>query len=148
MSGSAAGKGESKRSPTSVIRRFSEEVVNKGNFEVLSELVHKDVRFDSSLAGVAPGIDGVREIFSALREAFSDAACAIEELVADGELVAERFTFTGTHANDFHGVPATGKRISMSGMAMFRVVDGRIAERWGVEDQLGLMRQLGAFNRS
>ncbi|MFD3701024.1 ester cyclase [Streptomyces sp. NPDC058646] len=147
MSDSAAGKVDPSRSPKSVIRRFSEEVVNKGNFEVLSELVHEDVRFDSSLAGVAPGIDGVKEIFSALREGFSDAACAIEELVADGELVAERFTFTGTHASDFHGVPATGKRISMSGMAMFRVVDGKIAERWGIEDQLGLMRQLGALDR-
>ncbi|WP_328665710.1 ester cyclase [Streptomyces sp. NBC_00322] len=145
MSGGVAEAESARKTPKSVIRRFSEEVVNKGNFDVLAELVHEDVKFNSTVAGAAPGIDGVREIFSALHKGFSNAACAIEELVAEGETVAERFTFTGTHSGEFHGVRATGKRVSMSGMAMFRVVDGKIAARWGLEDQLGLLRQLGAL---
>lgn len=133
---------KTKRSPKDVIRRFSEEVVNKGNFDALPHLVHENVRFDTSATGVKPGVAGVREIFSALHKGFSSAACAIEELIAEGELVAERFTFTGIHSGEFHGVRPTGKQVSMSGMAMFRVVDGKIAERWGLEDQLGLLRQL------
>jgi steroid delta-isomerase-like uncharacterized protein len=139
--------GESNRSPKNVIRRFSEEVVNKGNFDALPDLVHENVRFDTTVAGVTAGVAGVKEVFSALHKGFSNAACAIEELVAEGETVAERFTFSGTHSGEFHGLPPTGKQVSMSGMAMFRVVDGKIAERWGLEDQLGLLRQLGALER-
>lgn len=142
---SAAAGEASGVSPKSVIRRFSEEVVNKGNYAALKDLVHPDVKFDSKVAGVAPGIEGVKAVFSAMRKGFPDLACAIDELVAEGPTVAERFTFTGTHQGEFHGVAPTGKRVTMHGMAMFRVTDGRIAARWGVEDQLGLLRQLGAF---
>ncbi|MFE3323565.1 ester cyclase [Streptomyces sp. NPDC059176] len=132
-------------SPKSVIRRFSEEVVNQGNYAALKDLVHPDVQFDSKMAGVAPGIEGVKAVFSAMRKGFPDLACAIDELVAEGPTVAERFTFTGTHQGEFHGVAPTGKRVTVQGMAMFRVTDGKIAARWGVEDQLGLLKQLGYF---
>ena len=132
-----------KLSGKAVIQRFSEEVVNKGNFAVLPELVAPDVTFDNGVAGVPAGREGVRTVFAALHSGFRDAACRITSLVEEGELVAESFTFTGEHTGTFHGIPPTGRRISMSGMALFRVVDGKIVSRTGLEDQLGLLRQLG-----
>ena len=134
-------------SAKAVVRRFSEEIVNKGNFDALAELVHKDVDFASTAAGVAPGIDGVKEIFARLRKGFPAMACHVDELIAEGDVVAERFTMTGRHEGEFNGIQPTGKLVTMSGMAMFRVVDGRIVARWGVEDQLGMMRQLGAVGK-
>ncbi len=58
--------------------------------------------------------------------------------------MAGRFVFEGVHEGEFHGVAPTGKRVTMDGMAMFRIVDGHILARWGLEDQLGLMQQLRA----
>ena len=62
--------------------------------------------------------------------------------LGEREYVAERFVFEGVHDGEFHGVPPTGKRITMVGLAMFRIEDGRIVARWGLEDQMGLMQQL------
>jgi predicted ester cyclase len=73
-------------------------------------------------------------------------ACGIVDLLEEQEMVAERFVMTGRHEGEFHGVAATGKEVVLNGMAMFRVTDGKIAARWGVEDHLGLLRQLGALS--
>lgn len=133
-----------KLSNKDVIKRFSEEVVNKANFDVLPELVAADVKFDNGVAKVPAGRDGVKAVFGALHSGFRNAACRINSLVEEGEMVAESFTFTGEHTGTFHGVKPTGRKITMSGMALFRVVDGKIVSRVGLEDQLGLLRQLGA----
>jgi predicted ester cyclase len=96
------------------------------------------------VAGTAPGRRGVRQILEALRTAFPAASCTIQDLIQEREIVAEWFVFEGVHEGEFHGVAPTGKRVTMDGMAMFRIVDGRILARWGLEDQLGLMQQLRA----
>jgi steroid delta-isomerase-like uncharacterized protein len=129
-------------SPKEVVRRFSEEVVNKGDFKVLDQLVAEDVEFSSRVGGIAPGRDGVRQIFENLRNGFGGGSCTILDLIEEQEIVAERFVFEGVHDGEFHGIAPTGKRISMDGMAMFRIVEGRIVARWGLEDQLGLLQQL------
>ena len=133
---------EGSLSPKEVVRRFSEEVVNKGNYKVLDDLVAKDVEFTSRVAGTAPGREGVKQIFEALHAGFPGASCIILDLIGEREYVAERFVFEGVHDGEFHGVPPTGKRITMVGLAMFRIEDGRIVARWGLEDQMGLMQQL------
>jgi steroid delta-isomerase-like uncharacterized protein len=131
-------------SAKAVIRRFSEEIVNKGNLEVLEELVHPDVDFSTKIADLPRGIEGVRKLFSDLHRAFPDAACNIEDMLGEDDMVAERFTFVGTHKGPYRGMEPTGKLLTLQGMAMFRVVDGKIAARWGLEDTWGMMKQLGA----
>ncbi len=64
-------------------------------------------------------------------------------MVADDENVAMAYTITGTHKGDFHGVAPTGKKIEARGMQIARFEDGRITERWGSSDELGIFKQLG-----
>ena len=78
-------------------------------------------------------------------EAFPDLAHTIEDQVADGDRVATRIVFRGTHRGDLMGIPASGKQVAMSGIAIHRVVAGKFAEEWVNFDQLGLLQQIGAI---
>lgn len=69
----------------------------------------------------------------------------IEDMLVDGDKVAVRTTFRGTHTGDFFGIPPTGKSVTVSGTHILRIADGKIAEHWGNNDDLGLMRQLGVI---
>jgi steroid delta-isomerase-like uncharacterized protein len=95
----------------------------------------------------APGpLDGAGwEVF--LRQfttAFPDARITVEADVSEGDIVASRWTISGTHGGDFQGVPATGRAVTIVGIDFSRVVDGKIAEHWAQFDVIGLMQQIGA----
>lgn len=97
----------------------------------------------------APNVPPTKEGLALLREltleGFPDFTVRVERVVAQGDYAAARITNSGTQTGTFMGLPATGKRATWSGMAFFRVEDGKIVERWGVIDRLGLMQQLGAL---
>ena len=93
---------------------------------------------------VSPSLAGFTRDLALLRQAFPDARFTIEDILADGEKLADRHTISGTHAHPFLGIPATGRQIRLAGISIGRVSGGEIAERWAVTDQLGLLRQLGA----
>jgi steroid delta-isomerase-like uncharacterized protein len=93
---------------------------------------------------VLRGRDAARARFRAFRDAFPDVAATLHEVVAQDDRVAVRYTLEGTHQGSFAGAPATGKRVTLSGIAIFRLADGRIAEGWGCADFLGFQQQLGA----
>lgn len=80
-----------------------------------------------------------------MRAAFPDWRSELHELIAEGDLVVERFTAGGTHRGEVMGMPGTGKPISLPGINIFRLRDGLIVERWGRLDDLGLLRQLGVI---
>ena len=82
------------------------------------------------------------------RKAFPDLKIAIEELVAEGDKVCARATTRGTHKGTFFGIPGTGKAVTMSGLTMVRIVDGRIIESWVKNDVGSLMRQIGGDDKS
>ena len=88
------------------------------------------------------GPNGVKAHIKALRTAFPDLSVTIEDMVAEGDLVAVRGTWRGTHQGEFRGVPAIGRRIEFGGMVFWRVGGGQIRERWGLIDLPALMRQL------
>ena len=91
----------------------------------------------------SPGVQGIDEVIFACRAAFEDLHVTVEDMVAEEDMVAARFTARGIHKGPFMGLPPTGKPIVMTGMEIFRLEDGKIAELWGEANLIGLMQQLG-----
>ena len=127
-------------------RRFYEEVFNAGDLDAVDELLTPDfVDHEEGPPGTPEGIEGVKAFVAMYREAFPDLHATVEDMVEEGDKIAVRATFTGTHDGDFMGIPASGRKISIQAMDLVRVVDGRAAEHWGVTDVMGLMQQIGAI---
>jgi steroid delta-isomerase-like uncharacterized protein len=77
------------------------------------------------------------------RVAFPDGPLSIDDLIAEGDRVAHRWTVHGTHQRDFEGIPATGRLVTMTGIFIYRIAGGRVVEIWASVDDLGLLQQLG-----
>ena len=92
----------------------------------------------------AQSLEGFKQLLPALPQAFPDVLFEVEDLVAEGDIVAFRLNWSGTHKGEFFGIPPTGTRATVTEMHMFRIADGKVVERWGEWDALGLMQQLGA----
>ncbi len=123
-----------------LIRRLYDEFVDQGNLKVAEQIISPDFVNDTN---ELTGIDGVKAIVFPLREAFPDLRHTIDDLVAEGDRVAVRWTMEGTHRAPFAGIPATGKRVTIRAIVIYRFQDGRAAEIWAQVDRLGLMQQLG-----
>src|ERR1700761_4068835 len=128
-----------------IIRRFVDEVITRGNIDAASQFAWEDVVEQVPLPGQGPGLDGLKDVIRGMRSAFPDIVFSIEEQVSEGEKVASRFEWTGTHQGDFFGVPATGRSVRVWGVVIDRLEQGRIKETRIIMDMLGLMMQLGAF---
>ena len=128
-----------------LLHRVIDEVWNQGDLSVAEEVYAADVMLHGSAPGLPPGIEGVKQVIAAQRDAFPDVRITIEDLVSEGDKVAERWTMRGTHKGEFMGIPATGKQVTSTGLVIVRIADGKIAEIWGASDQLDRMRQLGAI---
>jgi len=127
-----------------VVRRFVEEVMNGGDLEAADELVAPGhVNHDPTVPAVPPGPEGVKELIGMYRAAFPDIRFETGEMICEGDTVAHRWTFTGTHQGEMMGVEPTGRRVEVAGSEMNRVENGRISASWTVSDALGLMQQLG-----
>lgn len=124
-------------------RRFMEEIWNKGNVAAIDELYSPDYVSHNNPPGVPGGVEGVKVFTSLYKNAFPDTQLTIEEQVAEGDLVVTRWTAKGTHKGELMGIPATGKQITVTGIGIDRIANGRIVEGWGEFDQLGMMQQLG-----
>lgn len=127
-----------------IVRRY-QEIYNSNNLDALIEVVKEDFLTPRMMPGMPSGLGGAKQIHRATLLGMPDWHTEIEELIAEGDKVVARITMTGTHTGDFFGIPATGKRISISGISIARIADGKIVEHWGEEDTLGLMQQLGAM---
>lgn len=127
-----------------VVQRLGEEAFNGGNLEVADELVASDVVDHDPAPGQAPGREGIKQFVATLRAAFPDLRMAVENVVAEGDMVAFSYTISGTHQGEWMGVPPTGRRVEVKAMEMVRIVDGKMVDRWGNTDELGLLQQIGA----
>lgn len=96
------------------------------------------------IQGLGTGITGVRQVFQLALRAFGEFHHTIDASIAEGEKVASRVTGYGTHTGEFLGIPATGRQVSMSGITIHRVTNGKLAEHWAQIDALSLLQQLGA----
>jgi steroid delta-isomerase-like uncharacterized protein len=128
-----------------VVRRFAEEVITQGDIDSAGRFVWEDVVEQVPLPGQGPGLEGLKDILRGMRSAFPDLNFAIQEQIAEGDKVASRFEWTGTHQNEFLGVPATGRQVRVWGIVIDRFEEGRIKDTRIIMDTLGLMMQLGAF---
>ena len=126
----------------SIVRRFFGEGPSKGDLIAADELLASDFSLHVPLPST-PGIQGMNDVITACRAAFEHLNVTIEDMVAEGDKVAARFTARGIHRGAFMGLPPTGKPITMSGIEIFRIENGKIAELWGEANLIGLMQQLG-----
>jgi predicted ester cyclase len=119
-----------------VVRRYLEDLINRGNFEVADEILAADYVNHSSGAGFGQArTEFLRSIVN-MKAAFPDWHVTIEEMVGEGDLVVDRFRISATHSGSVNGIAASGRRIEALGMHMWRIVDGKLAEGWYTTDAL------------
>jgi steroid delta-isomerase-like uncharacterized protein len=123
-----------------LVIRFVDEFWSKGNLAAADELMAPDAVIHQPAVG---GVAGLKAFNTAIRAAFPDWYSTAEELIAEGDRVAERWTGRGTHRGEFQGIPPTGKQVAVPGVVFYRIRDGRIIEFRGSFDMLSMLQQLG-----
>jgi steroid delta-isomerase-like uncharacterized protein len=127
-----------------LVEAFIQELFTKGDLEAVDRYLDPNlVNHDAPFPAAPEGPEGMRLAARKYREALPDWHSDIEQLIAERDLVVEVFTASGTHHGELMGVPGTGKTLTLRGINIFRIDDGRIVERWGQLDQLGILQQLG-----
>ena len=124
-------------------KRWGEAVVS-GNLDALEDLATANVLDHDPAPDQGPGAAGFKTFFKGLRAAFPDLTISVDHLVACDDDVAIAYTLKGTHRGLFAGIPPTGRHISARGMQIGRFENGKLAERWGSSDELGILKQIGA----
>jgi steroid delta-isomerase-like uncharacterized protein len=127
-----------------IVREFIDRVFTKGDLSAVDDLLTEDFVNHDAHFGAPEGREAFRYMGTVVREACPDWHSDLHMLVGEDDIVVERFTASGTQQGELAGVPPTGREVSMPGINIFRIADGRIAERWGRVDELGLLKQLGA----
>ena len=127
------------------MHRIYDEVLNSGNFDVADELIAADVISHEVPTEYPSGLEGWKHYFADFRAAFPDLHFTIEETIADGDKVVCRCTMQGTHLGEFMGIPATGKKVSISGIDIAHFAGGKGVEHWANYNELGMMQQLGVI---
>jgi len=123
-----------------VVRGYMNEVLTKGNLAAFDSYFSPDVVFNNT-----KGLKQQLASNQTLRNAFPDLRLVIEDQIAEGDKVVTRVTFQGTHQGEFRGNAPTGKQVRYSGIAIDRIVDGKVVEMWHIADSQSLMRQVGAI---
>jgi steroid delta-isomerase-like uncharacterized protein len=131
-----------------VVRRFH-DAANTGDAELLSatidEIVEPDAVIRTPLPLQSAGAQALKEVFARLHRVFGDLHVTIEDLIEEGDKIVSRNSVTGTHQGEYMGLPPTGRSVTYNEIFIFRFVNGRIAETWGVVDVFSQMRQLGVI---
>jgi steroid delta-isomerase-like uncharacterized protein len=124
-----------------IVKRWNEELINKGNLDIIDEL--GDVNYVIHPSGRDRA--AFRQSAAEMDASFSESSIAIEDTIAEGDKVAIRWTLRWTHTGEYMGIPATGKQVTITGTSIYRVANGKIVEDWANVDMLGMMQQLGAI---
>ncbi|MFN8532422.1 MAG: ester cyclase [Dehalococcoidia bacterium] len=130
-----------------LVRDIFERGLNEGAIDEIAALTAPDF-LDHDIhieTGIPSGPEDLRVALQLIRNAFPDIQVTVEQSVAEGDLVVVRNTWRGTHLGEFNGIAPTGNRIEVTGIVIWRIADGLIAERWATIDTLSLLRQMGAL---
>ena len=126
-----------------IARRFI-QAWGDGNLDVIEELaVPSLVVGYPTIPQVINSRREFRHVLAGFRSAFPDSALRVEEEIAEGEKVAMRWSFSGTHKGTLMGIPATDKKVTWTGITIYRIVGGKVVEEQGEEDFAGFFRQVG-----
>ena len=129
-----------------LVRRMIEEIFNRGNMSLADEMLAPDfVDREQLPPGIPNDREGVKVLTTMLRGAFPDFKATIDDILAEGDKVVIRMTWSGTQKGEFMGIPATGKRVSFGVIDIMRIAGGKLVEHWGQMDSMGMMQQLGAI---
>ncbi len=129
-----------------IVQRYVDEIQNEHNLDAIESIFSSDfIDHMDSFGGLFQGLEGLKRGYSMVLTAFPDLQTTVHELIAEGDKVVVYKTATGTHCEEYHGVPATGKKIEFTNIYIFRIKDKKIAEYWGLFDEYGVKRQLGVF---
>jgi steroid delta-isomerase-like uncharacterized protein len=140
----AGGAGVSAQENKAIVRRLAEDVW-AGNLDVIDELLDaKYVGYDPSMPKPIRGPAGFKDWVSTYRSAYSDARVTVEDQIAEGDKVATRWTGHGTHDGELLGISPTRKQVTVSGITVSRLKNGKVVESWQNWDTLGMLQQLGA----
>ena len=127
--------------------RFHMDVFQEENLDVADEILSPDFVWHGAFS---PGEDqrgpeGTKQVASAVIGAFPDRRITHEDIIAEGDKVLIRWSMSGTHQGELLGIPATGRRVTVTGFDLFRIEGGKIVEMWQEADQLGMLQQLGVI---
>jgi steroid delta-isomerase-like uncharacterized protein len=130
-----------------VIRRWVAEGWNGGDVDQAAERYYADDyrMHDPAVPNLPPGLEGFKAYIHSFRDALGEVDVVLDDLLADGDKVIWHFTLSATHIAPLLGIPATGKRVAVTGMLISRLAGGKVAEEWINRDDLGLLQQLGAI---
>ena len=121
-------------------------LLNAGDVDgYVTTLYHPDATFHGFPPDFPANRDGIRDFFRALRAGMPDATIAAQDLLADQDRVAVRFTLTGTHSAELFGTPPSGVRVEVDGITILRFRGDRVAERWNRLDDVAFLSQIGAM---
>ena len=127
-----------------LVRRYYAGLWNQWDDAVVDEIIAPGIQFRGSLGVTVDGKKGFRGYVAQVRAAFPDFHNQVDELLAEGNGVMARLTYSGTHLGELYGVAPTGKKVEYGGIALFKISDGRITSGLVYGDTIGLMRQIGA----
>ena len=129
-----------------LVLRWFEELFNEGNLTVADEIISPDhIDHDPTLPDLPLGPEGQKQLVSFYCSAFPNAHITVEDQIAEGDKVVTRWTARGTHDGELMGFAPTGNQVTITGMAIWRISNGRIEETWTNYDALGMMQQIGAI---
>ena len=121
-----------------LVRRFVDEVQSAGNTGLIDEICSPEFVNHSAPPGTPTDREGIM-----FRRAFPDSYFSVDDMIAEGDKVATRKTFHGTHEGEFMGIPPSGRTVTMGLIDIVRISEGRVVEHWSMGDNLGMVRQLG-----
>ena len=130
-----------------IVQRYVDEIQNKHNLDAIEDIFSSDfIDHMDSFGGLFQGLGGLKRGYSNLLTAFPDLQMTVQKLIAEDDKVVVYKTGTGTHCEEYNGIPATGKKIEFTNIYIFRIKDKKIAEYWGLFDDYGVKRQLGVLS--
>ena len=126
-------------------RAVMEQFINAKNEPAFDEYVSPDFVEHEDLAPFPQNREGARQFFSAMLAAFPDMQITFHDMIAEGDKVAARSTWRGTHQGEFQGIPPTGKTVTFNALDIVRLDGGKVVEHWGLTDNLSMLQQLGVI---
>jgi steroid delta-isomerase-like uncharacterized protein len=129
----------------STLIQYLDELWNNHNLAVIDEMILPDFVDHLLPPGSPQGPEGARQFAQVYLTAFPDTQIVLHEVVREGVSLVVRWTATGTHTGELAGIPPTGKKMNLPGLALWRFQDGKFIESWNLFNQLTLLQQIGAF---